>query len=63
MEKHWLRRAVNPLPSTTKLQKKILMGIWRVTASTRIQNLAVRLLLSIERLAVTSLLAYMTEWA
>eukprot|EP00983_Pelagomonas_calceolata_P053482 1143307-Pelagomonas_calceolata.AAC.2 len=38
---HWLRRDVNPLHHKATKQK-MLMGIWRVTGSTRVQNLAVR---------------------
>eukprot|EP00983_Pelagomonas_calceolata_P067202 1149401-Pelagomonas_calceolata.AAC.4 len=41
METHCLRRAVSPLYHEATRQKT-LMGIWRVTGSTRLQNLAVR---------------------
>eukprot|EP00983_Pelagomonas_calceolata_P057754 1145204-Pelagomonas_calceolata.AAC.4 len=37
-ETHWLRRAVSPLQH--KAKKKVLMGVWRVTGSTRLHNLA-----------------------
>eukprot|EP00983_Pelagomonas_calceolata_P077832 1154030-Pelagomonas_calceolata.AAC.1 len=40
-ETHWLRRAVSP-PHHKAARKKKLMWIWRVTGSTRLQNLAVR---------------------
>eukprot|EP00983_Pelagomonas_calceolata_P121015 1160759-Pelagomonas_calceolata.AAC.10 len=44
MEAHWLRRAASPLHHTATKQKA-LMGTWRVTGSTRLQNLAVRSIL------------------
>eukprot|EP00983_Pelagomonas_calceolata_P022875 719889-Pelagomonas_calceolata.AAC.1 len=40
-ETHWLRRAVSLLHHKAT-KKKELIGIWRVTGSTRLQNLAVR---------------------
>eukprot|EP00983_Pelagomonas_calceolata_P039237 1137091-Pelagomonas_calceolata.AAC.1 len=40
-ETHWLRGAVSLLHHKAAKKKK-LMGIWRVTGSTRHQNLAVR---------------------
>eukprot|EP00983_Pelagomonas_calceolata_P023330 734651-Pelagomonas_calceolata.AAC.1 len=45
-------------------KKKILMGIWRVIGSTRLHDLAAKIsVFSRARLVVTSLLAYMAEWA
>eukprot|EP00983_Pelagomonas_calceolata_P098660 1158374-Pelagomonas_calceolata.AAC.7 len=40
-ELHWLRRPMNPLHHKAT-EKKVFMGIWRVTGSTRLQILAVR---------------------
>eukprot|EP00983_Pelagomonas_calceolata_P038780 1136917-Pelagomonas_calceolata.AAC.5 len=40
-EAHWLRRAVSPLHHKD-VKERVLMGIWRVSASTRLQNLTVR---------------------
>eukprot|EP00983_Pelagomonas_calceolata_P079961 1154930-Pelagomonas_calceolata.AAC.1 len=40
-ETHWHRRAASPLQREATRQK-MLMGIWRVTGSTQLQNLAVR---------------------
>eukprot|EP00983_Pelagomonas_calceolata_P065641 1148670-Pelagomonas_calceolata.AAC.1 len=40
-EKHWLRRAVSLLHQKAT-EQKVLVGIGRVTGSTRIQSLAVR---------------------
>eukprot|EP00983_Pelagomonas_calceolata_P056315 1144543-Pelagomonas_calceolata.AAC.1 len=40
-ETHWLRRAVSLLHHKAA-KKKRLIGIWKVTGSTRLQNLAVR---------------------
>eukprot|EP00983_Pelagomonas_calceolata_P049654 1141618-Pelagomonas_calceolata.AAC.2 len=40
-ETHWLRRAVSLLHHKATKKKK-LMGIWRGTGSTQLQNLAVR---------------------
>eukprot|EP00983_Pelagomonas_calceolata_P033324 1043614-Pelagomonas_calceolata.AAC.5 len=69
-ETHWLRRTVSLLHHEA-MSQKMLMGIWRapiivfwVTGSTRIHNLAVRSIRVLTaRLAVTSLLGYITEWA
>eukprot|EP00983_Pelagomonas_calceolata_P097060 1158204-Pelagomonas_calceolata.AAC.2 len=36
---HWLKRAVSPLHHTAKEPER-LVRIWRVTGSTRLQNLA-----------------------
>eukprot|EP00983_Pelagomonas_calceolata_P004876 159782-Pelagomonas_calceolata.AAC.1 len=43
-ETHWLRRAVS-VPFTKATRQKVLMGIWRVSSSTRQQSLAVRSIL------------------
>eukprot|EP00983_Pelagomonas_calceolata_P059459 1145922-Pelagomonas_calceolata.AAC.11 len=48
-ETHWLRRAVSLLNHKATKKKK-LIGIWRVTGSTRLQNLAVMFLFSIARM-------------
>eukprot|EP00983_Pelagomonas_calceolata_P061974 1147076-Pelagomonas_calceolata.AAC.3 len=40
-ETRWLRRAVSPLHHKA-VKQKMLMGIWRVTGSTWLHNLAVR---------------------
>eukprot|EP00983_Pelagomonas_calceolata_P116691 1160337-Pelagomonas_calceolata.AAC.1 len=43
MEAHWLKRAVSALHH--KAGKEGLVGTWRVARSTRLQNLAVRIVL------------------
>eukprot|EP00983_Pelagomonas_calceolata_P129691 1161626-Pelagomonas_calceolata.AAC.5 len=40
-ETHWLRRALSPLHHKAT-EQEVLMGIWRVTGGTRLQNLASR---------------------
>jgi len=42
-EKHWLKKP--QVPSTTKQEQEGLVGIWRFARSTRVQNLAVRIIL------------------
>eukprot|EP00983_Pelagomonas_calceolata_P070430 1150781-Pelagomonas_calceolata.AAC.1 len=40
-ETHWLRNAASPLHhKATNL--KVLLGIWRITGSTRLQDVAVK---------------------
>eukprot|EP00983_Pelagomonas_calceolata_P069722 1150478-Pelagomonas_calceolata.AAC.17 len=40
-ETHWHRRSMSPFHHEA-IKQRTLMGIWRVTGSTRLQNLAVR---------------------
>eukprot|EP00983_Pelagomonas_calceolata_P061477 1146848-Pelagomonas_calceolata.AAC.3 len=56
-ETHWLRRAVSLLHQKATKKEK-LMGIWRITGVTWLQNLAVKSITILARLQVTSLWAY-----